>query len=140
MFEFSNILSSHTIRFFFKLIVGVETNWVHSVLRPPIGLLCQPRVIIMMDNLVNDDWQGKPKYSEKACPNVALSTTNPTCCPDSNPGSRDGKPATEMKQRKIFMLDQVLKPHEIVLTTAADLRTTSAASPMLQRVKSQSGI
>jgi hypothetical protein len=32
------------------------------------GLLCQPRVIMMMEKLVNDDWQGKPKYSEKTCP------------------------------------------------------------------------
>jgi hypothetical protein len=30
----------------------VETNWVHSALRPPIGLLCQPRVIMMMEKLV----------------------------------------------------------------------------------------
>jgi hypothetical protein len=38
--------------------------------------------------------KGKPKYSEKTCPNVALSTTNPTCCPDANPGRRGGKPVT----------------------------------------------
>jgi hypothetical protein len=31
-------------------------------------------------------------YSEKTCPNAALSTTNPTCCPDANPGRRGGKP------------------------------------------------
>jgi hypothetical protein len=42
-----------------------------------------------------NDWQGKPKYSEKNCPCAALSTTNPTCCPDANPGRRDGKPATK---------------------------------------------
>jgi hypothetical protein len=30
---------------------GVESNWVHSTLRPLIGLLCQPRVI-MMEKLV----------------------------------------------------------------------------------------
>jgi hypothetical protein len=30
----------------------MESNWVHSALRPPIGLLGQPRVIIMMENLV----------------------------------------------------------------------------------------
>jgi hypothetical protein len=30
----------------------VESNWVHSALRPPIGLLCQPRVIMMMEKLV----------------------------------------------------------------------------------------
>jgi hypothetical protein len=45
-------------------------------------------------NWWNDDWQGKLKYSEKTCPNAALSITNPTCCPDANPGRRGGKPAT----------------------------------------------
>jgi hypothetical protein len=41
-----------------------------------------------------NDWQGKPKYSEKTCPNAALSTANHTCCPDANPGHRGGKLAT----------------------------------------------
>jgi hypothetical protein len=27
-------------------------------------------------------------------PQCCLSTTNPTCCPDANPGRRGGKPAT----------------------------------------------
>jgi hypothetical protein len=42
-----------------------------------------------------DNWQGKPKYSKKACSNATLSTINPTW-PDlgSNPGRRGGKPAT----------------------------------------------
>jgi hypothetical protein len=30
----------------------------------------------------------------KTCPNVALYTTNPKCCPDANPGRRGGKPVT----------------------------------------------
>jgi hypothetical protein len=30
----------------------VESNWVHSAMWPPIGLLCQPRVIMMMEKLV----------------------------------------------------------------------------------------
>jgi hypothetical protein len=37
---------------FFIGVVGVETGWVHLALRPPIGLLCQPRVIMMMEKLV----------------------------------------------------------------------------------------
>jgi hypothetical protein len=43
----------------------------------------------------SDNWQGKPKYSEKTCPSATLSTTNPTW-PElgSNPGRRGGKPAT----------------------------------------------
>jgi hypothetical protein len=38
--------------------------------------------------------KGKPKYSEKICPSAALSITDPTCCPDANPGRRGGKPAS----------------------------------------------
>jgi hypothetical protein len=30
----------------------VESNWVHSALRPPVGLLCQPWVVRMMERLV----------------------------------------------------------------------------------------
>jgi hypothetical protein len=43
----------------------------------------------------NEDWQGRPKYSERTCPSATLSTTNPTG-PDlgSNPGRRGGKPAS----------------------------------------------
>jgi hypothetical protein len=39
---------------FFNCIVGggVESNWVHSALRPLIGLLCQPGVIMMLEKLV----------------------------------------------------------------------------------------
>jgi hypothetical protein len=43
----------------------------------------------------NEDWQGKPKYSEKTCPSATLSNTNPTWPdPVSNPGRRGGKPVT----------------------------------------------
>jgi hypothetical protein len=38
--------------------------------------------------------RGNPKYSEKTCSSAASSTTNPTCCPDANPGRHGGKPAT----------------------------------------------
>jgi hypothetical protein len=36
---------------FFNSNCGGESNWVHSALRPPVVLLCQPRVIMMMENL-----------------------------------------------------------------------------------------
>jgi hypothetical protein len=49
-----------------------------------------------------NDWQGKPKYSEKTCPNGALSTTNP----DANPGSRGWKPAANrLSYGTVFDLD-----------------------------------
>jgi hypothetical protein len=42
-----------------------------------------------------EDWQGKPKYSEKTCPNTTLSTTYLISAdPASNPGRRGGKSAT----------------------------------------------
>jgi hypothetical protein len=37
---------------FFNWYSGDGVNWVHSALRPLIGLLCQPRVIMIMENLV----------------------------------------------------------------------------------------
>jgi hypothetical protein len=46
-------------------------------------------------NWWNEDWQGKPNYSEKTCPSAILSTTNSTWLdPVLNPGRRGGKPAT----------------------------------------------
>jgi hypothetical protein len=49
----------------------------------------------LWSNWWNEDWQGKPKYSEKTCPSATVSTTNPTWPdPESNPGRRGGKPAT----------------------------------------------
>jgi hypothetical protein len=70
----------------------VESNWVHSALRPPMAYCASPRRLWRWRNWWND-LQGKPKYSEKTYPSATLSTTNPTCCPDSNPGRRGGKPA-----------------------------------------------
>jgi hypothetical protein len=43
----------------------------------------------------NDNWQGKPKYSQKTCPSAALSTTNPIWLDLGwNRDRRSGKPAT----------------------------------------------
>jgi hypothetical protein len=44
--------SSTHINFLIGIVGGVESNWVHSTLRPLIGLFCQPRVIMMMEKLV----------------------------------------------------------------------------------------
>jgi hypothetical protein len=42
-----------------------------------------------------NDWQMKPKQSEKTCIGAALFTTNPIWCdPGLNTGRRGGKPAT----------------------------------------------
>jgi hypothetical protein len=45
----------------------MESNWVHSALRPPICLLCQPQVIIMMEKLV--EWMaGETEVLEENLP------------------------------------------------------------------------
>jgi hypothetical protein len=55
-----------------------------------------------------NEWQGKPKYSEKTCPGATLSTTNPTWPdPGLNLGCCGGKPATNCFSygaASIFML------------------------------------
>jgi hypothetical protein len=84
------LISQLELLFFFNWYSGgVKSNWVHSALRPLIGLLCHPGWSWWWRNWWND-WQGKPKYSEKTCPSAALSTTNPTFCL----GHRGGKPVT----------------------------------------------
>jgi hypothetical protein len=54
---------------------GLESNWVRSGLRPPIGLLCQPRVIMTTEKLV--EWW-LARETEVHSPSAALSNTNPT--------------------------------------------------------------
>jgi hypothetical protein len=81
-----------TYRFFFNLCVGTlgtaATYW-------PIVSAPDDRRWWLWRNWWNEDWQGKPKYSEKTCPSATLSTTNPTWLdPVLNPGRRGGKPAT----------------------------------------------
>jgi hypothetical protein len=50
---------------------------------------------VIVKQLANENWQGKPKYSEKTCLSATLSTTNPTWPdPGLNLGLRGGKPAT----------------------------------------------
>jgi hypothetical protein len=49
----------------------------------------------MFSSWWNENWQGKPKYSEKTCPSTILSTTNPTWrILGSNPDHHSGKLAT----------------------------------------------
>jgi hypothetical protein len=63
----------------------------------PIVLAPDVRWGWLWSNWWNEDWQGKPKYSEKTCPSSTLSTTNPTWSdPGLNPDGRGGKPATNL--------------------------------------------
>jgi hypothetical protein len=69
----------------------------HLVQRPLTGLLYQPRMIDEYGAFWwNENWQGTPNYWDKICPSATLSTKTNSTWPDlgSNPGRRDGKPAT----------------------------------------------
>jgi hypothetical protein len=90
---------SHTRPFFFFSFFFPPMGWDlrHQVLRPLLAYCIAPDDWWgwLWSNWRNEDWQGKPKYSENTCPSAILSTTNPTWPdPGSNPGRRGGKPAT----------------------------------------------
>jgi hypothetical protein len=93
----SNVRSLFILKciFLFLLLVGWDLR--HQILRPLLAYCTAPndRWGWLWSNWWNEDWQGKPKYSEKTCPCATLSTTNPTWPdPCANTGRRGGKPAT----------------------------------------------
>jgi hypothetical protein len=71
----------------------VESNWVHSALRPPIGLLCQPGVIMMMEKLV--EWLARETEVLRGnLPQCRFVHHKPHMLPWWNHGRRGAKPAT----------------------------------------------
>jgi hypothetical protein len=66
----------------------------------PLGTAATNRPIVLTPGDYDDGeiggmiGRGNRSTRIKPAPSAALSTTNPTCCPDANPGRRGGKPAT----------------------------------------------
>jgi hypothetical protein len=81
--------------FFLIRILGVESIRVHSARLPLLAYCTCPGWLWRWRVWWNENWQGKPMYSEKTCPSATSSTINLTW-PDSgsNPGRRGGKLAT----------------------------------------------
>jgi hypothetical protein len=69
---------------FFITLSGVRLSLL--VLRPLLAYCISPGWLWWWWTWWND-WQGRPKYSDKTCPSATLSTTNPTWL---DPGSRSG--------------------------------------------------
>jgi hypothetical protein len=58
----------------------------------------------------NEDWQGKPKYSEETCSSATLSTINPTSSdPGSNPDCCSGKPVTNRLSYDVTLSELITK-------------------------------
>jgi hypothetical protein len=77
--------------FFNSNIWGGGPNWVHSALRPPIGLLCQPRVIMMMEKLAEWWLAGETEVLREDLLQCHLVHHKPhMLCPDANPGRHSG--------------------------------------------------
>jgi hypothetical protein len=83
--------------FFFILHdgVGEGLNWIHSARRPLNGLLYLPRVIVMMENLVELRLAGETEIlGENLLQHHFVHHKSHLPDPGSNPGRRGGKPAT----------------------------------------------
>jgi hypothetical protein len=68
----------------------VESNWVHSALQSPTGLLCQPRVTTIMEKLVEWWLAGEIEVLGENLLQCRFAHHKPRMLP----GSRAGKPAT----------------------------------------------
>jgi hypothetical protein len=63
----------------------MESSWVHSTLRPLIGLLCQSRVIMMMEKLV--EWlAGETEVLGENLPQYRFVHHKPHMLPGREPG------------------------------------------------------
>jgi hypothetical protein len=73
---------------FLIAIVGVESSCVYLALRPPMGLSCQPRVIMMVEKLVEWWLAGETEVLGENLPQCRFVHHKPQMLPGSAPGPR----------------------------------------------------
>jgi hypothetical protein len=89
---------------FWPLTISHSGGWspysVHSARQPLLAYCTCPGWLWWWRIWWNEDWQGKPKYSEKTGPQCHfVHHKSHLLDPGSNPGRRDGKPATNRLSR-----------------------------------------
>jgi hypothetical protein len=121
----------------FMYEAGVEPSPL--LLRPFIGLLFQPWMI-HGDNCRAvtgmNEWQGKPKHSDKICPSTDVSTTDPTWLDaGSRPAHRFGNLASNRLKNATATLYQLIPAVVTCLVSEyntrvrLELRHSSNSSP-----------
>jgi hypothetical protein len=108
-----NIVFCNSGNFFLICIVGggVQTGSTRHVGHSLAYCTCTGR--LWGWRIWWNEWQGKPKNSEKTCPDATLSTTNPTWPdPELNPGRRDGKPATNRFSYGVAIIPVII--HQLI--------------------------
>jgi hypothetical protein len=89
----------------------VESNWVHSTLRPLIGLLYQPRVIKVIEKLVKWWLAGENEVlGENLSQCDFVQHKSHMLCPDANRGRRGGNPAANRLSYGTALYDSKLLP------------------------------
>jgi hypothetical protein len=104
---------------FFFFCVGLGWDWFHLAYRPPLG----PDDRWIWSNWWNENWQGKPKYSEKICLYATLSITNPTWCDlGSSPSHCSGKLVTNyLRYGMAYLTPRSCKQSFVLVNTGSHL-------------------
>jgi hypothetical protein len=107
------------------------TNW-------PVAPAPDDRCWWMFSCRWNENWQGKPKYSEKTCPSANLSTTNPTRPELGSNTSRNGRnrrlTAWDVVRPKTHLSSRLLSKVHYLYLALPDVHLICITSTLYRRM------